>query len=133
MATIKSYTDLEQSKALAKILPLESADMEYLSLKVTNATIGSVPFVKDDSEVKNSAYDAVYERTPCWSLVSLLEVLKQHCERLETTVRVNKNYNVFASGNGFTYRSFDEYPDGISSLINAYYEIVIHLNELNLL
>jgi len=101
MATIKSYTDLEQSKALA--------------------------------EVKNSAYDAVYERTPCWSLVSLLEVLKQHCERLETTVRVNKNYNVFASGNGFTYRSFDEYPDGISSLINAYYEIVIHLNELNLL
>ena len=130
---MKSYTDLGQSKALAKILPLESADMEYLSLKVTNATIGSVPFVKDDSEVKNSAYDAVYERTPCWSLVSLLEVLKQHCERLETTVRVNKNYNVFASGNGFTYRSFDEYPDGISSLINAYYEIVIHLNELNLL
>jgi hypothetical protein len=130
---MKSYTDLEQSKKLAEMLPLESADMEYLSLKVTNATIGSVPFVKDDSEVKNSAYDAVYERTPCWSLVSLLEVLKQHCERLETTVRVNKNYNVFASGNGFTYRSFDEYPDGISNLIDAYYEIVIHLNELNLL
>ena len=29
MATIKSYTDIEQSKKLAKILPLESADMRY--------------------------------------------------------------------------------------------------------
>lgn len=27
MATIKSYTDISQSKTLSKILPLESADM----------------------------------------------------------------------------------------------------------
>ena len=29
MTTIKSYTDLEQSKKLAEILPLKSADMYY--------------------------------------------------------------------------------------------------------
>lgn len=29
MATIKSYTDIEQSKKLAEILPTESADMCY--------------------------------------------------------------------------------------------------------
>ena len=29
MATIESYTDLEQSKKLAEILPLESSDMHY--------------------------------------------------------------------------------------------------------
>ena len=29
MKTLKAYTDLEQSKKLAKILPLESADMHY--------------------------------------------------------------------------------------------------------
>ena len=29
MATIKSYTDFEQSKKLAEILPLESADMLF--------------------------------------------------------------------------------------------------------
>ena len=29
MATIKAYTDLSQSKKLAEILPLESADMNY--------------------------------------------------------------------------------------------------------
>ena len=72
---MKSYTDLEQSKKLAEILPLESADMEYLRLKETNATIGSVPFVKDESEVENSAYNAVYDRIPCWSLTALLDIL----------------------------------------------------------
>ena len=29
MAALKSYTDIEQSKKLAEILPLESADMFY--------------------------------------------------------------------------------------------------------
>ena len=29
MTTIKSYSDLQQSKKLAKILPLKSADMYY--------------------------------------------------------------------------------------------------------
>ena len=31
MATIKSYTDIEQSKKLAEILPLESADWTILN------------------------------------------------------------------------------------------------------
>lgn len=31
MATVKAYTDLEQSEKLAKILPLESADMYWWS------------------------------------------------------------------------------------------------------
>jgi hypothetical protein len=121
MATIKSYTDIEQSKALAKILPLESADM-YYPWDIDSKSFLNVPIIKDDSYY-------VQGSVPCWSLASLLEVLKQHCERLGTTVILNKNYNVFASGNGFTYRSLD----GISNLIDAYYKIVIHLNELNLL
>ena len=35
MATIKAFTDLEQSKKLAKILPLESADMFWYRDAVT--------------------------------------------------------------------------------------------------
>ena len=35
MATIKSYTSLEQSKKLAEILPIESADMKSESAKTT--------------------------------------------------------------------------------------------------
>jgi hypothetical protein len=82
---MKSYTDLKQSKRLAEILPIESADMEYLCLKETNAIIGSIPFVKDDYEVENSAYDAVYERIPCWSLAALLGVLPEGTRLLKST------------------------------------------------
>ena len=44
MATIKSYTDLEQSKKLAKILPIETADM-FLAI---NGTIPMVSKYIDD-------------------------------------------------------------------------------------
>ena len=40
MATIKSYSDLEQSLKLAEILPLESADMYYMETSYNNYTIG---------------------------------------------------------------------------------------------
>ena len=74
---MKSYTDIEQSKKLAEILPLESADMEYIFLKENNVAIGNVPFVKDDSEVENSGFDYIYNRTPCWSLSALLKHLNE--------------------------------------------------------
>ena len=47
MATIKSYTDISQSKKLAEILPLESADMTYCAItegmreKMTIKKLGS--------------------------------------------------------------------------------------------
>lgn len=77
MATIKSYTSLEQSKKLAKILPHESADMEYLEIKENGALVGAVPFVKDDSEVEDSAYSHTYDRIACWSLAALISIIPQ--------------------------------------------------------
>jgi len=62
MATIKAFTDLEQSKKLAEILPSESADMEYLSIKENGLLVGEVPFVKDNSEVEDSAFSYIYDR-----------------------------------------------------------------------
>ena len=41
MATIKAYTDLEQSKKLAEILPLETADMFYVAGKGEPIFIGN--------------------------------------------------------------------------------------------
>ena len=75
MEKIKAYTDLSQSKKLAKFLPIESADMEYLAIKENGELIGCVPFVKDDSEVEDSAYSHTYDRIACWSLAALLQVL----------------------------------------------------------
>ena len=42
MATIKSHTDLPQSKKLSEILPLESADMHY-----NNASIKGINYVDE--------------------------------------------------------------------------------------
>ena len=48
MVTIKSFTDLKQSKVLAKILPLESADMVY----IWHATSDNHTFRFDDDNLK---------------------------------------------------------------------------------
>ena len=71
MATIKSYTDLSQSRKLAEILPLESADM-YWKNGVSDKYIQCfTPFVIDEYR-SNVDYD--YD-VPCWSLAALIEGL----------------------------------------------------------
>lgn len=74
MATIKSYTDLEQSRKLAEILPLESADMwySYYGNSKYNPTIaykGQQWFL---CQIRNSLHDDI----PCWSLVALLSIFE---------------------------------------------------------
>ena len=67
MATIKSYSDLQQSRKLAEILPLESADMYwYLA-------------TKDNHKARfNEGYNEYGDfELPCWSLAALLSVLPQ--------------------------------------------------------
>lgn len=65
---IKGYTDIEQSKTLADILPLESADMYY--------DRGGLPSLIDKyvthESIKNDKY---HHLIPCWSLSALLSVL----------------------------------------------------------
>lgn len=58
---MKNYTDIEQSKKLKEILPVESADMFYLS-------DGKVKLMWE--HLKNIPLTA-----PCWSLAALCEVL----------------------------------------------------------
>ena len=67
---MKNYTDIDQSKKLAKILPLESADMWYSYYGNTkyNPTIaykGQQWFL---CQIRNSLHDDI----PCWSLTALL-------------------------------------------------------------
>ena len=71
MATIKSFTDISQSKKLAEILPLESADMRignYVgkSGKVDGTNVHYYP--------KGESFGAP-EIIDAWSLSALLEVL----------------------------------------------------------
>ncbi len=61
---MKSYTDLEQSKKLAEILPIESADMRYDEY---TSHIDGTP--------KVGYKEGITEGIPCWSLSALLNVL----------------------------------------------------------
>ena len=65
MATIKSYTDLEQSKKLAEILPLESADMYYKAGNETQPTF----------RLHSYGHIMSNEDVYAWSLAALIEVL----------------------------------------------------------
>ena len=74
MATIKSYTDISQSKKLEEILPLESADMWYHG-----------HYSPWDSEriydKEPASYHSAYPQwdKSCWSLAALLGVLPDDC------------------------------------------------------
>jgi len=81
---MKNYTDVEQSKKLAEILPIESADVwwaERYGGKVTHdgqyivneEPIYYISFIKP-SEI-NYSQDTVKD-IPCWSLAALLDILR---------------------------------------------------------
>lgn len=71
MATIKSFTDLQQSKKLVEILPIESADMYYEKGIGDNYRIAFGNYA-DMSISENLLHIDVI---PCWSLAALIGVL----------------------------------------------------------
>ena len=116
---MKSYTDLEQSKKLAEILPLESADMFWPNAPIT------VPCIKDGNPMGVNI--------PCWSLTALLGVIPKRI----------KNYNVLRidiSDNDFAIW-YDDISNGcvnetlpditMESAVDACYEMVVRLKESN--
>ena len=65
---MKAYTDLEQSKKLAEILPLESADMCYSN----DGT--AIKIDANSYNVRKLMWEDV-QLIPCWSLAALLEII----------------------------------------------------------
>ena len=129
---MKGYTDLEQSKVLVKILSSKSADMEYLTIKKTGSFVGTVPFVKDDSEVENSAHSNTYNRIACWSLDALLSVLPTLDDRNAEfckDIRYDKWHVYYHSTATLSIIDTERYDN----LIDAVYEMIMKLHELNLL
>jgi len=73
MATIKSYTDISQSKKLAEILPTESADMYYISGDGCDICFGRGVY----EEIADWICEGMSKPAdvPCWSLTALLNTL----------------------------------------------------------
>lgn len=82
MTTIKSYTDLEQSKKLAEILPLESADMYYFLDPTPAGNIYHIVTPQIDFGVKTREPEYNEGDIPCWSLAALFSMLPKSA-RLE--------------------------------------------------
>ena len=88
-ATMKSYTDLEQSKKLAEILPLESADMAYWkkSYRPNDYAI----MAHHTKELQEGFEAKGMEYITCWSLAALLDVLPYTIKLSHDTIDVNGN------------------------------------------
>ena len=118
MATIKSYTDLEQSRKLAEILPQESADMYYYTV---NGDLYKTPNI-----IENGDDLYVDEKSiPCWSLAALLTILNfpsltQNKENEWEVCVININND-------------DYIKKTASNPVDACVDMIIKLNELNLL
>lgn len=83
---MKAFTDLEQSKALAKILPIESADMYWLNRHIDLTETKYEVFVIDKSNKYIDFFKSYAvavdnnEIIPCWSLAALLDILPETIE-----------------------------------------------------
>jgi len=105
MATIKSYTDIEQSKKLAEILPLESADMAYWKRSYRPKDYAIMAHhskeLQDGFEAKGMEY------IPCFSLSALLRVIPKRI----------KDYNVLRIDIGEKDFSiwYDEVGNGVNT------------------
>ena len=110
MATIRAYTTIEQSRKLAEILPLESADMNYWC--GTQIRIGGHKTMDEDLDI------------PCWSLAALLSVLPDDCCGID---KEDGKYaaSYVVSNEGGTYIS--------DNPIDACYDMIIKLHELKML
>ena len=130
MATIKSYTDLEQSKRLAEILTLESADMNWHELPSIGYFVRAFPYKHD-----NGATEGIF---PCWSLAALLGVLPNGKDVSTTLSRGGWNIELVE----YVDKWWCEYEDeahtkefsvSADNPVDACYEMILKLHELKML
>lgn len=123
MSIIKSYTDIEQSKNLAKILPLESADMSYRPYREE----GGVP---DYQATLCPHRFASWIGIPCWSLAALLNYLKSKNKFPEIKELSDGRFKLTT----FIWDGKDCIQVSIrDTIVDACYEMILKLHKLNLL
>jgi hypothetical protein len=131
MATIKSYTDISQSKKLAEILPLESADMIWILENPDLPAIKAIPY--EDSDYNNKYLNII----PAWSLAALLEQLHYEVcddDGYSTYLQMNKEDDVYQLVYADPYREFENIETNrYEHFVDACYEMILKLKELNLL
>ena len=119
---MKSYTGIDQSKKLAKILPVESADMYrvFENNAETRVYYGKVP-------------TAYFVCEPCWSLPALLSVLRTFTQPTAFSVKVSVP-SLTKTENGYKLTYTGDYMPMIESIadnaIDCCVNMIIHLHSL---
>jgi len=139
---MKAYTDLEQSRKLAEILPIDSADMCW-----TNHCYGSIRSSltvssKTIEEYKNlltrfadlTDIDVFY---PCWSLAALLSIIPQEIFDgkyiIDITEGCDGKWVITYDYIDNKSLSFYGLSSSASNLVDACTDIIIKLKERNIL
>ena len=133
---MKSYTDIEQSKKLSEIIPLESADGfweyhnkwcsegdEWEGYKDYPRAEPYLEYTRKKNEWKEDKSDI-----PCWSLAALLDVLSLP-DLIQDKVdgELFWQCSVYDEDGNSLCETYDNNP------VDACYELILKLNELNLL
>lgn len=113
---MKSYTDLEQSKKLSEILPLETADMRYHTISNYNPyPCNEIVYTVDFGKISHNDI-------PCWSLAALLKVfpnyqLQTQDDGIGILCSYNEKFNIVTADNS----------------VDACYKMIVKLKEQNLI
>lgn len=134
---MKSYTDLEQSKKLAEILPLESADQTWARIAIAGANI-DVPEelqYRHNGDMPFQYYSGI--GTPCWSLAALLEQLHYEVcddDGYSTYLQINKDDDMYQLEYTDPSEIFESIEtDRYEHFVDACVAMIEKLHELNLL
>lgn len=131
MATIRAFTTIEQSRKLAEILPLESADMCY----------PKDAFEYNYAKEPVCHYSGIGLAHPCWSLAALLNVLPK-----DEGIGCDISFGYYNGKGEYIEKwlcAFEKEGETIDDFIfetidgdnpvDACYEMIIKIKELNLL
>lgn len=114
MATIKVFSDLQQSKKLAEILPIESADMYWWSSgkRYYIEAMDDGDFNEEEGHIR------------AWSLAALLNILPE-IQGGKPVIAIDDNY--------ITYPHMSDLHTKADNIVDACVELILKLHELNLL
>ena len=119
---MKSYTDIEQSKKLAEILPIETSDFHFLANQSPQGYL--------EKPIWGNSEYADYSAFPCWSLAALLHYLKSRNKFPEIKELSDGHFKlttfIWDGKNSIQFSIAD-------NLVDACYEMIVKLNEEKLL
>lgn len=117
---MKGYTDLEQSRKLMEILPIESADKYWMHGKLENVKQQLTPKI-----IGNEWDEPLWDfDIPCWSLAALLDVIPDFHLKKYVYNDGTKVYYVTSLGTGQANTKYYDNP------VDACYDIILKLYKL---